>query len=308
MRLALNFEAPDIERAIRRACPAIEIVKPTQATRGCAADALLTPLQGEVALADLLSQCHGLRWVHVLGTGVDSFPLELAGQRTITCSRGATAIPIAEWVLAMLLNFEKRLPSSWVTSPPDQWFQADLGSLEGKTLGLVGLGTIGQEVAKRALAFNMRVMANVRRHRASSMRGVELVEDLDTILHVADHLVLALPATPDSHQLLNAANLSKTKRGSHLVNVARASLIDQDALRGLLDSGHIAAASLDVVEPEPLPVGHWLYEHPRVRLSPHVSWCAPGIVDRMLAIFLRNLDAFAAGQPLNGVVNVSAGY
>ena len=102
--------------------------------------------------------------------------------------------------------------------------------------------------------------------------------------------------------------LALTKPGVHLVNVARAGLIDQDALQPLLDCGHIASASLDVVDPEPLPAGHWLYAHPRVRLSPHVSWSAPGMVERMLAVFLRNLEAFAQGRPLEGVVDVVAGY
>jgi len=208
----------------------------------------------------------------------------------------------------MMLSFEKRLPESWVVAPPADWSRASLGTLEGQTLGLLGFGTIGREIATRALAFDMRIVAKVRRHRPSPLSGVEFVESLDTVLGQADHLVLALPATADSHRLLNASKLAGTRPGVHLVNVARASLLDQEALKALLDSGHVAAASLDVVEPEPPPAGHWLYSHPRVRLSPHISWSGPKVVEKMLAKFLANLRAFTKGEPLEGRVDVDAGY
>ncbi len=309
MRLALNFQAPTIEAALRRHMPGLELV--TVAATGAPAgpvDALLTPLSGTRSLAQLLPACQGLKWVHIFGTGADTFPFDLAAGLQVSCSRGASAVGIAEWVLAMMLCFEKRLPQTWVSAPPAQWFMADLGGLEGKTLGLLGFGAIGQAIARRGLAFDMRVVAKVRQHRPSPMPGVEFVGALDQLLRQADHLVLALPATAESRGLLDTERLALTKPGVHLVNVARAGLVDQEALRLLLDQDHVAMASLDVVDPEPLPAGHWLYAHPRVRLSPHVSWSAPGMVERMLAVFMRNMAAFAQGQPLEGVVDVAAGY
>lgn len=309
MRLALNFDAPGIKRTLAQAAPGIEIVRLSPDDGAdCRADIVLTPMKGTLGLPEVLARCRGLRWVHVLGTGVDSFPFELAGDRLITCSRGATAVPIAEWVLAMMLSFEKRLPESWVTAPWTDGFSGNLGTLEGRTLGLLGFGTIGREIATRALAFDMRIVAKVRRHRPSPVTGVEFVESLDAVLGEADHLVLALPATRGNQGLLDASNLARTRPGVHLVNVARGSLLDQEALKDLLDSGHIAAASLDVVEPEPPPAGHWLYSHPRVRLSPHISWSGPGIVEKMLAKFLANLHAYTRGETLEGLVDVEAGY
>lgn len=309
MRLALNFQASAIEEALRRHTPGLELaqVAATGAPVG-PIDALLTPLVGTQSLAQLLPACHGLKWVHIFGTGADTFPFNLAGGLQVSCSRGASAVGIAEWVLAMMLCFEKQLPRTWVSAPPAQWFKADLGGLEGKTLGLLGFGAIGQAIARRALAFDMQVVAKVRQHRPSPAEGVEFADTLDRVLRAADHLVLALPATAESRGLLNTERLALTKPGVHLVNVARADLIDQEALRLLLDEGHVAMASLDVMDPEPLPAGHWLYTHPRVRLSPHVSWSAPGVVERMLAVFLRNLVAFAQGRSLEGVVDVAAGY
>lgn len=309
MRLALNFNAPDIVQLLQRHTPGLDIVTPDAPADALQqAEALLTPAAGTTHLPDLLARCPRLKWIHIFGTGTDTFPLDLVPDRLVTCSRGATAAPMAEWVLAMMLGFEKQLPHSWVTEPPQSWFLANLGSLEGKTLGLVGLGAIGQAIAQRALAFDMRVLAKVRQHRPSPMDRVELVEHLDQLLPQADHLVLALPATADSKGLLGAAQLQRTKPGVHLINVARASLIDQNALRPLLDNGHIARASLDVVDPEPLPAGHWLYQHPRVRLSPHISWSAPDIVNKMLDVFLHNLRAYRQGLPLQGLVNLQAGY
>lgn len=309
MRLALNFQASAIEEALLRHTHEVELIKvPAHGALAGEVDVLLTPLAGTQPITELLPRCRGLKWVHIFGTGADTFPFALAGGLHVSCSRGASAVGISEWVLAMMLSFEKQLPQSWVTSPPAQWFFADLGGLEGKTLGLLGFGAIGQAIARRALAFDMKIVATVRQRRPSPMDGVDLYDSLDLVLRDADHLVLALPDTAESRGLLNAERLALTKPGVHLVNVARAALIDQDALRPLLDSGHIAMASLDVVDPEPLPAGHWLYAHSRVRLSPHISWSAPGMVDRMLAVFLRNLDAFAEERMLEGVVDVVAGY
>ena len=309
MRVALNFQAPTIDAMLQGRMPALELVQvSTQGAPDGEVTALLTPLVGTQTLDELLPSCQGLKWVHILGAGADTFPFALAEGIQVSCSKGASAVAIAEWTLAMMLCFEKKLPQCWVSEPPARWFLAELGSLEGKTLGLLGFGAIGQEVARRAQAFGMRVLAKVRSHRPSPVAGVTFVDSLEQVLREADHLVLALPATAESRGLLDAELLAHTKPGVHLVNVARASLIDQEALRPLLDRGHIAQASLDVVEPEPLPSSHWLYGHPRVRLSPHVSWSAPGTVDRMLGAFLHNLDAFVSGRPLTGVVDVAAGY
>jgi phosphoglycerate dehydrogenase-like enzyme len=249
-----------------------------------------------------------VRWIHTIGTGVDRFPLEAVGDRVLTCSRGASAIPIAEWTLAMLLAFEKRLPESWIDRPPERWNQAELGGLAGRTLGLVGLGGIGAAVARRALAFEMRVRALRRSGGPSPLAGVEIAADLAELLASADHVVIAASATPETRHLIGREALGRMRPGAHLVNVSRGSLVDQEALREALDAGRLARASLDVCEPEPLPEGHWLYAHPRVRLSPHISWSAPGALERLFATFAENLRRFREGRPLEGRVDLERGY
>lgn len=271
-----------------------------------AGDALLTIPRDYPNLAELLDR--GVEWVHVTSTGIDGFPLELLGNREMTCSRGAGAIAISEWCLAMMLAFEKDLPDVWLSSPPGRWFTADLGALYGKTLGLIGLGGIGTAVARRALAFDMTVLAVRRTAAPAPLEGIEIVSSLAELLGRSDHLVIAAPATAATRHLLDADALAATKTGTHIVNIARGNIIDQVALRAALDSGHIARASLDTVDPEPLPEGHWLYDHPNVRLSAHVSWCMPDSWDLLITPFADNLQRRLAGQPLQGIVNPDEGY
>jgi phosphoglycerate dehydrogenase-like enzyme len=247
-------------------------------------------------------------WVHLAGTGIDSFPRELFDGRTVTNARGASAIPIAEFVLAAMLAFEKHLPETWIHEPPEHWNFARLGWLNTRTLGLVGLGGIGVAIAERALPFGMEVRALRRRAEPSPLEGVEVVVSIDELLSEADHLVLAAPATPRTRHLINAETLALVKPGVHLVNIARGALVDQDALRVALDDGRIAMATLDTVDPEPLPAGHWLYSHPKVRLSAHVSWASPAGMDRTLEIFVDNLRRYAAGEQVLHVVDADEGY
>jgi phosphoglycerate dehydrogenase-like enzyme len=249
-----------------------------------------------------------VRWVHVMAAGVDGFPFDLLGDRTLTCSRGATAPAIAEFVLAAMLAFEKDLPGSWITAPPAQWSSAQLGTLAGRTLGLVGLGAIGSEVARRANAFDMEVLAVRRTAGPPSLDGVTVVPQLAELLHRSDHVVVAAPATPATFHLLGAEEFAVLRRGAHLVNVARGTLIDHEALRSALDEGTVAMASLDVTDPEPLPEGHWLYSHPRVRVSPHISWSSRATVQRTLSIFVDNLHRYRQGEALQGVVDPLAGF
>ena len=120
--------------------------------------------------------------------------------------------------------------------------------------------------------------------------------------------MIAAPATAATQHLIDAAALERMKPGVHLVNVARGTLVDQDALRAALDDGRVAMASLDTVDPEPLPEGHWMYGHPKVRSSAHVSWSSPRSFDRIIDSFVVNLQHYVAGEPLEGVVDVDEGY
>lgn len=251
---------------------------------------------------------HEVRWVHIMGAGVGSFPLDTLEGRPMTCSKGASSPAIAEFVLACMLAFAKKLPDTWIDEPPPRWNMAQLAGLRGSTLGLVGLGSIGTEIARRALGFEMRILAARRSDRPAELAGITVTQDLASVLPEADHLVVAAPETSATRHLLDRDAFKLVKPGVHVVNIARGSLIDQEALLEALDDGRVAMASLDVVDPEPLPSGHPLYSHPRVRISPHVSWSSPDTMPRMIQIFVDNLRRYRAGEPLAGLVDVEAGY
>jgi phosphoglycerate dehydrogenase-like enzyme len=120
--------------------------------------------------------------------------------------------------------------------------------------------------------------------------------------------VLAAPATAATRHLLDRKRLQVAKPGLRLINVARGSLVDHEALRWALEEGIVAHAYLDTAEPEPVPEGHWLYSHPGVSLSPHISWCEPAALERVLTLLFANLQRFMRDEPLAGRVDTDAGY
>ncbi len=305
----LSHVMPGVLARVRAEFPDAEVIQVPEkgeVPAGIEGEILITQAWGSPNLGEVMKR--GVRWIHTFGTGVNAFPFAEVGDATLTCARGASAIPISEWVLAVMLAFEKNIPNSWIDAPPKRWNWAELGGLHGRTLGLVGLGGIGEAVAKRALAFDMRVRAYRRTGKPSEQDGVEIVKDLDDLLASADHLVIAASATPATHHLIGRDVFAKVKLGVHLVNIARGALVDQDALKEALDDGRVACASLDCVDPEPLPDGHWIYTHPKVRLSPHTSWAMPDAIDWLTDTFLDNLRRYRAGETLEGVVDVDQGY
>ncbi len=217
-------------------------------------------------------------------------------------------MPISEFVLGAMLAFEKRFPDIWLREPPEHWNFARLGGLQDRTLGIVGFGGIGMAVATRALPFGMRVTAHRRTDAPSPLAGVEMSTSLAAVLEASDHLVLSVPLTPRTEHLLDTEAFARVKPGVHLVNIARGRLVDQAALRAALDDDRVAMATLDTVDPEPLPAGHWLYSHPKVRLSAHVSWASRLGMDSTVELFTANLRRFLAGQPLDDVVDPAEGY
>ncbi len=251
----------------------------------------------------------GVQWVQLPGTGIDGVPASILERvATVTCARGASGVPISEYVLAAMLAFAKGFPDHWLREPPAHWNFQRMETLAGTTVAIVGLGGIGLAIARRALAFDMHVRALRRTDTPSPIAEVEVVTSLSGLLANAHHVVLAAPGTARTRHLLNAAAFADMRDGVHLVNIARGTLVDQDALRDALDSGKVARASLDTVDPEPLPEGHWLYDHPNVFLTPHSSWSSPDLVGPAVDIFCVNLRRYIDGEPLLHVVDLSEGY
>ncbi|MBV9040514.1 MAG: hypothetical protein JOZ68_05900 [Acidimicrobiia bacterium] len=306
MRLLNQIHGRGTER-IRQEYPAVDVVEvPVEGDvdPDITGDALVA-LTLSTNLDQLVPR---VRWVHSFSTGVDSLPEAAFKAEVLTCSRGAGAVPISEYVLAAMLAFEKRIPDIWLHDVPEHWNFADLGGLSGRTVGLIGLGGIGEAVARRALAFDMEVTAFRRRDLPSSVPEVRIVTSLEGVLSVADHLVVAAPYTPRTHHMLDASAFAAVRPGVHLVNIARGGLIDQDALRAALDDERVAMATLDTVDPEPLPAGHWMYSHPKVRVTPHISWASPEGARKIFDLFLENLGRYVRGESLEGIVDKDERY
>lgn len=246
-----------------------------------------------------------VKLVQVASAGLDDYPPWLWEAPKVASASGTTSVPIAEYALAAMLSHAKRLPEitlkagdSWPTR--EDMLGRPLGLLQGRTLGLIGLGQIARQVAKFAHAFDMKIIAT-RKSDAPSPDPYVTIAPLDDVIGRADHLVIAAPIGADTQHLLNAERLGRMKAEAHIVNVARGGIIDQDALKAEFDKGRLWA-SLDVTDPEPLPPGHWLFGHPRARVTPHLSWSAPDISSRVFQRLGENIRRLAAGEELLGQV------
>lgn len=249
----------------------------------------------------------GLRWIQTASTGVDFFPSWLLDGPVVTTGRGISAIPIAEYVLAAVLAFEKRLDKVRPLGPAE-WGRGSLGSLSGKMIGIAGFGSIGRAVAERASAFGMTVSVLRRSAWHGGEPGIQPVTSIESLIETVDHLVLALPATSKTVHLINADVLARAKRSLHLINVARGRIVDQAALLRALDAGQLAGATLDVTDPEPPPDGDPIYTHPRIVLTPHISWTGGDNGRRLADKAAANLDAYVRAAPLSDIFDKNLEY
>jgi phosphoglycerate dehydrogenase-like enzyme len=247
-----------------------------------------------------------LQWIQAVSAGVDEFPQWIFEVPMVTCGRGTNSAPIAEFVLAALLANVKKLPEIWIDDASN-WKLRDLGTLSGKTLGLIGYGSIGQAIAARARPFGVEIVATTRSRTSGADDGVGFAA-LDEVLARADHLVIAAPLTAATAGLIGRAAFARVKPGVHLMNISRGRIVDHAALLEALAAGQVGAATLDVTEPEPLPAGHALYTHPNVKISPHLSWSDGQRGHSSAAFFAENLRRFIAGEKLEGLVDPQAGY
>jgi D-3-phosphoglycerate dehydrogenase len=238
------------------------------------ADALVVRSATKVT-ADIIAAGTRLRAIARAGTGVDNVNVEAASGRGIVVMNapGANSISVAELAMAQLLSLARKLPAADASMKQGKWDKKSfLGEeVRGKVLGLAGLGRIGQEVARRAQAFEMSVIAHdpfIAANVAANL-GIELVS-MDELCARADYLSLHMPATPQTRHTFNAERLATCKKGLKIINTARGELIDEAALAAAITSGHIGGAALDVFTAEPT-TDHTLQQLPQVVASPHIA-------------------------------------
>lgn len=317
IRVAVNVELPSEILEQARALPGVQLWTEPQLTRDPALfrSAEVAVVRG-AGSHQLLREATLLRWVQTVGAGVDSLLFPELGARSeliITNASGIHAQPIAEHVLGLFLAFTRNLHLSVRQQQTAHWDSASitgsLGTLHGKTLGILGLGAIGERVAEVARVFGLRVIGLKRTPtRVAHVDEMYGPEQLLTFLAKSELLVNILPLTAATKNLLGAREFSALPKGALYVNVGRGATTDTDALVDALRSGQLAAAGLDVTEPEPLPDGHALWSLPNVIITPHYAGAHPGYYHHAGQVFVDNLKRYLAGQPLHNVVDKHAGY
>ena len=227
--------------------------------------------------ANALNAGDKLRVVGRAGVGVDNVDVETATKRGIIVMNapGGNTVSTAEHAFSLLLSVARKIPAADANVRSSKWDKKNFEGVElyNKTLGVIGMGRIGSELSRRAIAFGMRVIAYdpyLSAARARSLQ-VELANELDDLLKIADFISLHTPLTSETHHILDTDRLTKTKRGVRIINCARGGLIDETALANALGNEHVAGAALDVFETEPLPANSPLRGAPNLVLTPHLG-------------------------------------
>jgi phosphoglycerate dehydrogenase-like enzyme len=277
------------------------------------AEILLVGAVPASVLDHVVSRAPKLRWIHSASAGVDRISTPAVRQRalTVTNARGVFSRPIAEYVVMMSLAIARRLPHLLELQRERTWQPLRGRELSELTVGIVGYGSIGVEVARLLAPFGCRIIAT-RRHpeRGAGDEGVELMalDRLDDLLAASDIVVVAAPLTDETAGLIGAEQLSRMGEDAWLINIARGRLLDELALRRALEAGWIGGAVLDVFSEEPLPPDSPLYRTPNLVITPHTSWASDRVIERTVDLFVENLRRDAAGEPLRNVVDLDAGY
>jgi len=263
------------------------------------------------APAGVLSAMPKLRWIQSMTAGVEGWLAvpDLPAGVTLTCARGTHRESMPENIVAGLLYVAKPYAVAAANQKRGKWVSTVAQPINGKTLGILGLGAIGQEVARIAAALGMRVIGT--RRRPEPMEHVEAVlppEKTDEVLAQSDFVLLLLPATPETDNIMDAERLAKMKPTAWLLNFGRGHLIKDDDLIAAVKAGTIAGAVLDVFRQEPLPEDHPFWGTEGILVLPHIGGPHPQR-DRIVArLFVENLRRFVDGEPLKETVDRAAGY
>ena len=278
------------------------------------ADVLLLGSVPASVLDHVVHRATRLRWIHSASAGVDRVTTPVVRERglLVTNARGVFSRPIAEYVVMMSLAVARRLPQLLELQRERTWQPLRGRELSELTIGIVGYGSIGVEIARLLHPFGTRILAT-RRHPergTGDAPNVELhgLDQLDDVLRASDIVVVAAPLTDETAGLIGAEQLAQMRESAWLINIARGRLVDEIALRRALASGWIGGAVLDVFGEEPLSPDSPMYATPNLLITPHTSWASDRVAERTIDLFIENLHAFRTGEPMRNVVDLAAGY
>jgi phosphoglycerate dehydrogenase-like enzyme len=276
------------------------------------ADILLGWKFGEGGLRGVWSRADSLRWIHWAGAGVDAvlFPELVESHVILTNSRGIFDRAMAEYVLGLVLCFAKRFPETTRHQEQQLWQHRLTELIIGRRALVVGVGSIGREIARMLSRAGLHVEGVGRRARTGDddFAAVHAQADLLAVLPEADYVVIVVPLTDETRGFFGTAQLDAMKATARLINVARGAVLDESALVEALAHGSIAGAALDVTAIEPLPADSPLWSMPQVIVSPHMSGDFIGYPEVLVSAFMENFRRFRGQQPLLNVVDKSSGF
>lgn len=274
-------------------------------------DADILVAWGHMNLQPLLQQAAKLQWIHALSAGVENLfiPEIVTAPILLTNSRGIHGIPMSEHVLAMMLAFTRGLTVFAKQQQRKEWKRAPLEEIYEKTIGIVGLGSIGREIAKRAKGLGMEVVATKREQTAELFVDKLYTPDqLTQLLAAADFVVVTLPLTQETTGLFNLDVFKNMKPTAYFINVARGAIVNEADLIIALEQGIIKGAALDVFAHEPLPASSPLWEMPNVLITPHIAAISPHYLDRAIKLFCENLVRFTQQKEMFNIIDKRKGY
>ncbi len=261
---------------------------------------------------EILEKAQKLQWVHALAAGVERllFREFVESDIILTNSSGVHPIPISEHVLGMMLMLSRGLHESAINQLRKKWERPQPTELYGKTLGIVGFGSIGERIGCLGKSFGMHVIGLKRNVAYRTKHADELLppDNLDHLLNRSDFVVIAVPLTKETHHLITERELKLMKETAYLINISRGKIICEKDLVKALKSREIAGAGLDVFEEEPLPAESPLWELSNIIVTPHNAGSTPEYFNRAVDIFCDNLKRFLHGEPLTNVVDKKRGY
>lgn len=252
--------------------------------------------------SDMLNRAERLEWIQALSSGVDGYNHDRLRDEgvALTSASGVHAEPMAEQILGYVLLFERNILRGIRQQREHRWEDYGAGEVRGKTLGIVGVGAIGSQVAEVGAAHGMTVVGTKRTPETAPdvLDEVHPPEGLSDLLPRVDYLVVSCPLTEETRRLLGSEEFTAMPSSSVLVNVARGEILDQDALVAALEMDELGGAALDVFKEEPLPEESPLWDLPNVVVTPHMAGVSPYLNGRKAELFAENYHAFLDGEEL----------
>ena len=272
-------------------------------------DILLT--WGIMNLRPLFPTALKLKWVHALSAGVENliFPEMKTANTLLTNSKGIHGIPVSEHVLAMMLAFTRGLNVFIRQQTRKQWKRVTVEEIYDKTIGIVGLGSIGREIAKKAKGMGMQVVASKQTMTAEIFVDKLYTPDqLHELLAISDFVVIALPLVEETKNLITLKEFAAMKPSAYFINIARDAVVKHDDLVTALEQGLIKGAGLDVFDHEPLAETSPLWDMENVIITPHLAALSPYYMDRAIKLFADNLSRFIQHKEMLNIIDKEKGY